>query len=143
MTFAAHAAIGAMVYALPARALGAPAEMCGAAGMLGAQLGALPDALPWIVGRLTGRGDLEGLLRELLHKPAGWVRTVMVVLVAPFIHVLSDRYIHAPRLPDPGTSPWHDRVIIGRITVRDALWCAGELALWVVVALLVLLYRRI
>ncbi len=143
MTFAAHAAVGGMVYAVAARVAGGHPEVCGAAFSLGAQLGLTPDALPWAVRMLTGRSDLEALLRDLLHRPAGWVRTVMIVLVAPYLHALADRYIHAPHLPDPGTSPWHDRVVVGRITVRDLLWCSGELALWTLTLLLVLLYRRI
>jgi hypothetical protein len=132
-----------MVYAVAARAFGAPPEISGGAFVLGAGLGAVPDALPWAVRLLTDRRDLEELLRDLLHRPAGKTRTWMQVLVTPWLHALADQYIHAPHLPDPGTSPRYDRVIIGRITVRDALWCAGELALWALVAMLVLLYRRI
>ena len=147
MTFVSHAALGGMVYATAAHAAGAHPEVCGAAFALGAVLGLTPDALPWAVRMLTQRADLEGLLRELLHRPAGATRTWCVVLIAPWLHVVADRFVHAPVLPDPGTSIAHDREIIRirtwRLTVRDLLWCAGELVLWVVVASLVLLYRSI
>ncbi len=145
MTFAAHAALGGMVYATAAHLVGAPPEISGGAFVLGAGLGVTADALPWAVRMLTQRGDLEGLLRELLHEPAGSVRTWSAVLVAPWLHVVADRFIHAPRLPDPGSSPAHDRVLLAsgawRFTVRDLVWCAGEASLWVIVALLILLYR--
>ena len=147
MTFASHAATGGMVYATAAHALGAHPEVCGAAFAIGAVLGMTPDALPWAVKMLTQRGDLEGLLRELLHKPAGAVKVWSEILIAPWLHVFADSFIHSPRLPDPGTSPRYDAVIIRagswRFTVRDLLWCTGELALWVIVAGLVVLYRRI
>jgi hypothetical protein len=135
-----------MLYAVPLKAAGAPPEVCGAAWMLGAQLGVLPDALPWLVGKLTGRGDLEQWLRKPLHNPPKCGRRWMMALVSPyFAHVLPDSWIHAPGLPDPGTSPFHDRVLIRirswRVTVRDGIWCTGELVMWVIVFLLVQLYR--
>jgi hypothetical protein len=136
-----------MLYALPARALGAPPEVCGAAWMIGAQLGALPDALPWVVGRITGRGDIEQWLRILLHDPPEQVEYWMKAFAVPWLHVLLDRFIHAPTLPDPGTSAFHDRILVRirtwTFTVRDLLWCLGELALWLAVYVMVELYRSI
>jgi hypothetical protein len=144
MTFIAHAALGGMIYALPPRALGAPAEVCGALWMLGAQLGALPDALPWMVERITGRGDLEQWLRNILHDPPPAGCHWMKLLVVPWIHVSCDRLVHSPSLPDPGTSPFHDRVLIRirswKLTVRDIFWCAGEAVLWLVTYTFVELY---
>jgi len=144
MTFVAHAALGGMIYALPPRALGAPAEVCGAFWMLGAQLGALPDALPWMVERITGRGDLEQWLRKILHDPPLSGCHWMKLLLVPWVHVLCDRLVHVPNLPDPGTSPFHDRIIIRigswKLTVRDLLWCVGEAVLWLITYVLVELY---
>lgn len=148
MTFVAHAALGGMIYALPPRALGAPAEVCGALWMLGAQLGALPDALPWIVGRVTGRGDLEQWLRKILHDPPECGCHWMKVLVVPYVaHVIPDRLVHPPNLPDPGQSPTYDRILIRlgswRFAVRDLYWCIGELTLWACVYLLFELYMAL
>ncbi len=146
MTVVVHAALGGMLYAVPLRAAGAPPEVCGAAWMLGAQLGVLPDALPWLVGKLTGRGDLEQWLRKVLHEPSPKAKRWMIALVAPYVaHVLPDSLVHPPRLPDPGASAFHDRMLIrirsAEVTVRDAIWCTGELVMWVLVFLLVQLYR--
>lgn len=147
MTVLAHAAIGAMVYATAAHALGASADTQGAMLACGAVLGSLPDGLPWLVGRLADRGDVEQWLREIMHRPAPGAATRIQWLIAPWLHIVADRFVHAPALPDPGTSIAHDREIIRirtwRFTVRDLLWCAGELVLWLIVASLVLLYRSI
>lgn len=146
MTFAAHAALGGMIYAVPARAIGAPPEICGALWMLGAQLGMLPDSLPWLVGHLTDRGDLEQWLRKILHDPPECGCHWMKILVVPYVaHVMPDRLVHPPNLPDPGESAFHDRVLIRigswKFAMRDLFWCVGEATLWALTYLLVELYR--
>lgn len=141
MTIVAHGAFSGMSLAALGHAVGLGDFLCGNLFSVGVALGASNDALPWAIGRLTDRGDLEQKLREQFHDPKLILAGPLKYFLFPYLHALCDSFIHAPQLPDPGTSPFFDQELIFGRTVRDLVWSLGELALWGVVCLLYLVYR--
>jgi hypothetical protein len=52
-----------------------------------------------------------------------------IILIAPLPHYLGDKLVHAPIIPEKGTSAFMDEMLVQhpKLARRDILWLTGEL----------------
>lgn len=117
MNFITHGIVGASVYV---NVFGWSWESF-VAGFI---IGTIPDTLDWVLAKFN---YIERwTLYNRFHKT--WEGLIVsAILIAPLPHVLADRFVHPPVLPEKGTDAYMDQIIWCKLSRHDIIWLAGEL----------------